>query len=65
MIYERIVKYCEEEKLTVAEFEKICKIGNGTVGKWKNNSIKPSIKSLTKIQQYTGVAIGYWIGGII
>ena len=64
MIYERIVKYCKNEQITLSEFEKRCHIGNGTVGKWKTNKIQPSMKILSKIQQYTGIAIGYWIGGI-
>ena len=33
MVYEQILKYCEEENISLSEFEKRCEIGNGTVGK--------------------------------
>ena len=64
MIYERIQEYCRNEKLTLSEFEKKCQIGNGTIGKWKDDKMQPTIKTLSKIAHYTGITIGYWIGGI-
>lgn len=64
MIYERVIEYCESEKITVKEFEKRCRIGNGTVGKWKSGKAAPSIRILSKIQASTGITIGYWLGGI-
>ena len=33
MFYDRVSKYCDKEGITISEFEKRCKIGNGTVGK--------------------------------
>lgn len=65
MIFERIKKYCTEEKITISEFEKRCEIGNGTVGKWKNSKSEPSIRILSKIAYHTGTTIGYWLGGIL
>ena len=65
MIYERIIAYCNEERLTVAEFEKRCDISNGTIGKWKDGKMQPSLKTLSKIQHETGLSIGYWIGGVV
>lgn len=64
MIYERVVEYCKEEQITLAEFEKRCEIGNGTIGRWKDGKATPSLKTLSKIQHETGLSIGYWIGGI-
>ena len=64
-IYDRVLRYCEEEKLTVKEFEEKCSLGNGAVGKWKEGKTNPSIKTLSKIQNKTGISIGYWIGGIL
>lgn len=64
MIYERVLEYCTEEEITVKEFEERCKIGNGTVGKWKAGICTPSVRTLSKIQHETGISIGYWLGGI-
>ncbi len=63
MIYERIVGYCRDENISISEFEKLCKIGNGTVGKWRDDKSSPSVKTLNKIVIFTGISISYWIGG--
>ena len=64
MVYEQILKYCEEENISLSEFEKRCKIGNGTVGKWKDGKTSPTIKTLNKISIHTDITIGYWLGGM-
>ena len=64
-IYETIVKYCTDNKMSIFEFEKKCKIGNGTVGKWKKGKAEPSIRTLEKIQNGTGIKLSFWIGGIL
>ena len=61
MIYERVIEYCKQERITVCDFEKKCGIGNGTVGKWRDDKASPSIKTLNKISLYTGLPIGHWI----
>jgi transcriptional regulator with XRE-family HTH domain len=61
MLYERIQEYCADEEITISEFEKRCKIGNGTVGKWKDDKVKPTIQTLNKISKWTGVSLGYWL----
>ena len=35
MIYKKIIRYCEENNISISAFEKKCKIGNGTIGKWE------------------------------
>ena len=60
MVYENIIKYCEEHGLTIARFEKLCGIGNGVVAAWKDES-KPSLSSLEKIAAYTGIPVERWI----
>ncbi len=42
------------------EFEKKCGIGNGTVGRWKNDNSKPTVQTLLKIVKATGVPIERW-----
>mgnify|MGYP002853985280 CR=1 FL=1 len=61
--YERVLEYCKEEGISIYEFEKRCNIGNGTVGRWKNETSQPSIKTLTKIVSTTGTTMPYWFGG--
>lgn len=63
MIYERIHEYCRKESISITEFERRCQIGNGVVGKWKKGKTEPSIRILEKIQNATGLSIGYWVGG--
>ena len=52
MIYKKIMKYCEENHLSIAAFEKKCNIGNGTIGRWEKGS-KPSLDTLEKIEKET------------
>ena len=61
MLYDRVSEYCIEEGITISEFEKRCKIGNGTVGKWKDDKTQPTMKTLLKISKCTGISIGYWL----
>ena len=59
MIYNKIMKYCNENNLSVSAFEKKCGIANGTVGKWKDHG-NPSLETLQKIVLATGVPIEEW-----
>lgn len=63
MIYNRILEYCMERHIHLHEFEKACNLGNGTVGKWKEDRVIPSLKTLSKIEKKTGIPVKYWIGG--
>ena len=63
MDYEKLEKYCKEHHLSVSEFERLCEIGNGTIGKWLKGKAEPSFKSLFKMEKYTGIRISEWIGG--
>ena len=48
-IYGFILRYCNENKISIAEFERLCGLGNGTVGKW-NKGKKPSLNTLYIMQ---------------
>lgn len=63
MIYEKVIEYCESNHIPISAFEKECNIGNGTIGKWKENRSIPSLKTLSKIEKQTGIPIDYWIRG--
>ena len=60
MIYNKIMKYCNENSLSVSAFEKKCGLANGTVGKWKDKG-NPSFETLQKIVSATGVPISEWM----
>ena len=60
MVYSKVLKYCEENNISVCAFEKKCGLANGTVNGWKNGS-DPSLSSLTKIAQGTGTTVGSWV----
>ena len=62
MTYDRVIEYCVKEDLTVSAFERFCKLGNGTVSKWKDENA-PTINSLIKIEKAPGIPIIEWIGG--
>ena len=61
MIYEKIKAYCSEHDISISEFEKKCDIGNGTVGRWKDNASKPTLHSLEKIEKATEIPVSKWI----
>ena len=60
MIYNKIMNYCNQNRLSVSAFEKKCGIANGTVGKWKDGG-NPSLETLQKIVSATGVPIAEWM----
>jgi transcriptional regulator with XRE-family HTH domain len=60
LIYNKIIKYCNENSLSVSAFEKKCGLANGTVGKWKDGG-NPSLETLHKIVLATGIPIDEWM----
>lgn len=61
MFYKKVVAYCKKNNLSVCAFEKLCKIGNGTIGKWEKEKCKPSLQTLEKIAVATETTISEWI----
>ena len=61
MVYDKIVAYCKENGLSIAAFEKKCGLANGVVGKWEDDRLKPSLSSLEKISEATGISISKWL----
>ena len=59
MVYNKIMKYCNENRLSVSAFEKKCGLANGTVRKWKDGG-NPSLETLQKIVSATGIPIEEW-----
>lgn len=61
MFYQKVVEYCSQNKISIYDFEKKCGIGNGTVGRWKDDNSKPAITTLEKIADATKIPIEKWL----
>lgn len=61
MIHDKIVAYCREHNISIMAFEKKCGLANTTVGNWENDKLKPSLSSLTKNADATGIPIADWL----
>lgn len=61
MFYEKVVDYCKKKSISISSFEQLCEIGNGTVGRWKDNKSLPSMTTLKKIEKATKIPIKKWI----
>lgn len=60
-IVENIRNYCAKHEIGVKDFEQMCKMANGTVGKWERGLQSPTLRTLTKIQAATGTPISTWL----
>lgn len=58
-ILEKIKKYCAEKEISIASFERMCGIGNGTIDDWDKSD--PSLSSLLKIEKATGISVSEWL----
>lgn len=61
MVYKNVVEYCEKNNMSIAAFEKKCGLANGVVGKWEDDKMKPSLVSLERISDATGISIEKWL----
>lgn len=61
MIFERVMAYCKHYNMSIAAFERMCNIGNGTIRKWETR--KPSMESMLKIEKATKIPLSEWVKG--
>lgn len=64
---DNVKEYCNSTGVTVAAFERKCDIANAVInGIERGRSKNPSIKTLLKIQNATGIDMSVWFkeGGI-
>ena len=54
-MYEEIKRFCDDVKITIAEFERICGFSKGYV--CKLDRISPSAKAVKRISQVMGVSV--------
>lgn len=55
MLFNKVEKYCKENNLSIAAFEKKCGMSNGTVSGWK--TFKPSMSSIIKISKEMKISV--------
>ena len=55
LLYDKVLKYCRENRISLSAFEKECGLGNATIKGWKNSN--PRIDSLQKVAKRMGVSI--------
>lgn len=60
-IVENIRSYCAKHGIGVKDFEKMCEVAHGTVGKWERGIQSPTLRTLAKIQAATGTPISTWL----
>lgn len=56
-MYNKVKELCDSKGISIAELEKTLEIGNGTIGKWKNSNITPTLTSIQKIARFFNVPI--------
>ena len=60
MLAEKIEKYCEKKGISIRQFEIMCGLSNGLIGKWKNG-LSPTVTSLSKIADATKTDLKKWV----
>lgn len=60
-IYDNIQKAAERANTTISAIETACRLGNGTIGKWKTSI--PKVDKLYKVAQFLNKPIEYFLTG--
>ena len=55
-MYDRIKALCEKRGMSIYELERSAGIGNGTIGKWRDNR-KPNISSLEAVAKVLDISV--------
>lgn len=58
-VLDKVKAYCEEHKISIHAFEKMCGIGNGVMDDWDKQM--PSASSLLKLEAATKISVGEWL----
>ena len=62
MLYENVMKLCQDKNLKVTVLESELGFGRGTIGKWNNGKGHMSVSHIKKLADYFGVSIDELIG---
>ena len=55
--YNLVTDLCRSQNISLARLEKDLEIGNGTIGKWRESTAKPSLRTLEKISDYFNIPV--------
>jgi transcriptional regulator with XRE-family HTH domain len=55
MIYDNVKALADKRKISIAELERKAKLGNGTIGGWKDSN--PNLESLNKVAKALDVNV--------
>ena len=55
-----IDSYCAKQGISVKEFERKCKLANSLVHKWRLGIQYPTMRTMQKISEATGISIDKW-----
>ena len=56
MIFDNIQRIASERNITLQKRENECKLGNGTISKWKENN-NPKVNNLKAVADYLGTSL--------
>lgn len=59
--YDKVAEYCGERKMPISAFEKMCSIGNGTCGRWRDSMSSPTLTTIQKIAEATRIPVEKWV----
>jgi transcriptional regulator with XRE-family HTH domain len=59
IMFDKIVKLCEENNISVLVLEEKLGFGKCTISKWKKSS--PTVNKLKKVADYFGVSVDYFL----
>lgn len=59
--YDKVAEYCGERKMPISAFEKMCSIGNGTCGRWRDSMSSPTLTTMQKIAEATKIPVEKWV----
>ncbi|MDD3393917.1 MAG: helix-turn-helix transcriptional regulator [Anaerotignum sp.] len=57
---EKIKIWCKENKTPISTLEKMCGLGNGTIGGWEKST--PRVDNLMAVSKVTGLSIDDLVG---
>lgn len=60
IVCNNIIDYCAKRDVSIKSFEEFCGLANGVIARWEKGNATPTLASLDKIQQATGISVGYW-----
>lgn len=55
MVYDNVKALADKRKISIAELERKAKLGNGTIGGWKDSN--PNLESLNKVAKALDVNV--------